>query len=107
MLIGREVARVSGSELTPVTSPAEPDQQPETSTRVVPCVRPALVTHHKRSVARAARSSRVYGVHAIASGVPLNLLSKWMGHASLEVTAIHADALGAEEQRIAARMWSA
>lgn len=46
-----------------------------------------------------------YGVHAIGSGVPLNMLSKWMGHASLEVTAIYADALGAEEQGIAARMW--
>ncbi len=47
-----------------------------------------------------------YGVHAIGSGVPLNLLCKWMGHASLEVTAIYADALGAEEQGIAARMWA-
>ena len=47
-----------------------------------------------------------FGVHAISSGVPLNMLSKWMGHASLEVTAIYADALGAEEQGIAARMWS-
>jgi integrase/recombinase XerD len=46
-----------------------------------------------------------YGVHAISSGVPLNMLSKWMGHASLEVTAIYANALGAEEQGIAARMW--
>lgn len=46
-----------------------------------------------------------YGVHAIGAGVPLNMLSKWMGHASLEVTAIYADALGAEEQGIAARMW--
>ena len=47
-----------------------------------------------------------YGVHAIGSGVPLNMLSKWMGHATLEVTAIYANALGAEEQGIAARMWS-
>ena len=47
-----------------------------------------------------------YGIHAIASGVPLNMLSKWMGHASLEVTAIYANALGAEEQGIAARMWN-
>jgi integrase len=46
-----------------------------------------------------------YGVHAIGSGVPLNMLSKWMGHATLEVTAIYADPLGAEEQGIAARMW--
>ena len=27
-----------------------------------------------------------------------NMLSKWMGHATLEVTAIYADALGAEER---------
>jgi integrase len=46
-----------------------------------------------------------YGVHAISSGVPLNMLSKWMGHATLEATAIYANALGAEEQGIAARMW--
>lgn len=46
-----------------------------------------------------------YGVAAIISGVPLNMLSKWMGHASLEVTAIYANALGAEERSIAERMW--
>ena len=46
-----------------------------------------------------------YGVAAITSGVPLNMLSKWMGHASLEVTAIYANALGAEERAIAERMW--
>ena len=46
-----------------------------------------------------------YGIHAIGSGVPLNMLSKWMGHATLEVTAIYANALGAEEQSIATRMW--
>ena len=40
------------------------------------------------------------------SGVPLNMLSQVVGHATLEVTAIHANALGAEEQGIAARMWS-
>jgi integrase/recombinase XerD len=47
-----------------------------------------------------------YGVHAISSGVPLNMLCKWMGHASMETTAIYASALGAEEQGIAARMWA-
>jgi integrase len=46
-----------------------------------------------------------YGVHAISSGVPLNMLRRWMGHASMETTAIYANALGAEEQGIAARMW--
>lgn len=47
-----------------------------------------------------------FGVHAISSGVPLNMLSKWMGHASLEVTAIYANAQGEEQRSIAARMWS-
>ena len=46
-----------------------------------------------------------YGIHAIGSGVPLNMLSKWMGYSTLEVTAIYANATGAEEQGIAARMW--
>ena len=47
-----------------------------------------------------------YGVHAIGSGVPLNMLSKWMGHSTLEVTAIYANATGAEEQSIATKMWN-
>lgn len=47
-----------------------------------------------------------FGVHAISKGVPLNMLSKWMGHSSLEMTAIYANALGEEQRGIAARMWS-
>lgn len=47
-----------------------------------------------------------YGVHAISRNIPLNMLSKWMGHASLEVTAIYANALGEEQRNIAARMWT-
>src|SRR5260221_1772059 len=47
-----------------------------------------------------------YGVHAISKNIPLNMLSKWMGHASLEVTAIYANALGEEQRTIAARMWA-
>ena len=47
-----------------------------------------------------------YGVHAMRSGVQLNMLSKWMGHASLSTTAIYANASGREEQEIAARMWT-
>jgi integrase/recombinase XerD len=57
---------------------------------------PTVLTVHLRDC---------YGVHAISSGVPLNMLSKWMGHATFEVTAIYANALGAEEHGIAARMW--
>jgi integrase/recombinase XerD len=47
-----------------------------------------------------------YGVHAISKSIPLNMLSKWMGHASLAVTAIYANALGEEQRNIAARMWT-
>jgi len=46
-----------------------------------------------------------YGVHAISSGIPINMLSKWMGHSSLEVTSIYANALGEEQKMLAQRMW--
>lgn len=46
-----------------------------------------------------------FGVVAITNGIPLNMVSKWMGHASLEVTAIYANALGEEPRVIASRMW--
>ena len=47
-----------------------------------------------------------FGVAAIQAGIPLNLLQKWLGHAQLSTTAIYANAVGAEEQSIAARMWT-
>lgn len=47
-----------------------------------------------------------FGIHAIRSGVPLNLVQRWLGHASMETTAIYLDALGEEEREIASRMWS-
>ena len=46
-----------------------------------------------------------YGIHAIRCGVQLNMLQKWMGHASMDTTAIYANAIGAEELAIADRMW--
>ncbi len=46
-----------------------------------------------------------YGIHAIRCGVPLNMLRKWMGHASISTTELYANAMGREEQEIAARMW--
>lgn len=46
-----------------------------------------------------------YGIHAIRSGVQLNMLQKWMGHSSMDTTAIYANAIGAEELAIADRMW--
>lgn len=46
-----------------------------------------------------------YGVYALRAGVPLNMLRKWMGHSSIETTAIYANAVGKEEIEIAGRMW--
>ena len=47
-----------------------------------------------------------YAIHALSKAVPLNLVSKWMGHAKMETTAIYANAVGEEQQNIAARMWT-
>ena len=46
-----------------------------------------------------------FGVAAVSAGIPLNMLQKWLGHAQLSTTAIYADAVGAEEKKIAERMW--
>ena len=47
-----------------------------------------------------------FGLHAIRSGVPLNLVQRWLGHSSMTTTAIYLQAIGAEEREIAARMWT-
>jgi integrase/recombinase XerD len=47
-----------------------------------------------------------FGVAAVSKGIPVNLVQKWLGHAQLSTTAIYANAVGAEEQDIASRMWS-
>lgn len=46
-----------------------------------------------------------FGLHAIRSGVPLNFVQRWLGHASMATTAIYLQAIGPEERAIAARMW--
>jgi integrase/recombinase XerD len=46
-----------------------------------------------------------FGVAAVQAHIPLNLVQRWLGHAQLSTTAIYAEAVGAEEQEIAARMW--
>jgi integrase/recombinase XerD len=47
-----------------------------------------------------------FGINATTSEVPLNMTQKWMGHSRLETTAIYANAVGPEEQKIAERMWA-
>jgi site-specific recombinase XerD len=47
-----------------------------------------------------------FAVHALMRDVPLNKVSAWLGHASLDTTAIYTAVSGKEEDAIAARMWS-
>lgn len=47
-----------------------------------------------------------FGVVAVQARIPLNLVQRWLGHAQLSTTAIYAEAIGQEEQEIAARMWT-
>jgi integrase/recombinase XerD len=46
-----------------------------------------------------------FGLHALRSGVPINLVKRWLGHARLETTEIYLQAVGVEEREIAAKMW--
>ena len=47
-----------------------------------------------------------FGVHATLSGIQLHMLCRWMGHASVETTAIYATVVGREEIALASKMWS-
>lgn len=46
-----------------------------------------------------------FGIAALHAGVPLTLLQKWMGHASLRTTAIYLAVCGPDEIAFAARLW--
>jgi len=48
-----------------------------------------------------------FGIGTLQSGVPLNLVQRWLGHASINTTAIYADVSGDEEAAFAARFWGA
>ena len=46
-----------------------------------------------------------YGIHAIASGVPLTELQTLLGHADLKTTSIYLNTQGAEKRALVSRMW--
>lgn len=46
-----------------------------------------------------------FGINVTVNDIPMHMVQKWIGHAQLSTTAIYADAVGKEEQDIAARMW--
>lgn len=47
-----------------------------------------------------------FGVAAVSAGIPLNVVQRWLGHAQISTTAIYANASGAEERSMAAKMWN-
>jgi integrase len=47
-----------------------------------------------------------FGVCSLHSGVPINLVQRWMGHARLETTAIYLNVCGPEELAFARRFWN-
>ena len=46
-----------------------------------------------------------FAVAALERGVPINMLQKWLGHARLATTAIYGNAVGAEERKMAEKLW--
>jgi len=46
-----------------------------------------------------------FGIATLQASVPLNLVSRWMGHSRLSTTAIYTAASGPEELAFAARFW--
>lgn len=46
-----------------------------------------------------------FAIACLDKGIPLNMVQKWMGHSSIETTAIYANATGQEERKLAARLW--
>lgn len=47
-----------------------------------------------------------FAIAALEENVPLNIVSRWLGHSNLQTTAIYANFSGREERGLAARMWA-
>jgi site-specific recombinase XerD len=47
-----------------------------------------------------------FGVTAVAKGVPLNIVQRLLGHASITTTTIYTEASGPEEREIVSRFWA-
>jgi integrase/recombinase XerD len=71
-----------------------------------------------RRIDEVMKAAKIQGVHACPKGlrhgfaiacmgeqIPLNIISKWLGHSSIITTAIYANATGQEERNIASRLW--
>jgi integrase/recombinase XerD len=74
-----------------------------TAWRRVKCVMAAARITGDQAMPKGLRHS--FGVDAFQSGIPPHLVQRWLGHASLETTAIYGDVIGPEERAFSARMW--
>lgn len=86
----------------------------QTNKRLWPWCRTTAWQHVKTVMAEAGISGpqacpkglrHAFAVLSLQSGVPINLVSRWLGHSRLETTAIYAEAIGDEEKAIAERFW--
>lgn len=84
--------------------------------RLWPWCRSTAWRHIKIAMRRAGITGRgacprglrhAFGVGTLQSGVPLNLLQRWLGHARISTTAIYANASGPEELAFARQFWQA
>lgn len=61
------------------------------------------MTHGLQELAKCKKT--LWGASHCPKDSPLNMFSKWLGHAVLEVSAIYANPLREEQRTIAARIW--
>jgi Phage integrase family len=60
---------------------------------------------HNKSAAMPKGLRHSFGVNGFQNSVPPHLVQRWLGHGSLETTAIYGDVSGSEEREFAARGW--
>lgn len=46
-----------------------------------------------------------FAVHCLVNNVPITLIKKWLGHASLNTTSIYLDVANEEEKKFAEKIW--
>ncbi|WP_298921442.1 site-specific integrase [uncultured Roseobacter sp.] len=100
------------SELRPLSGAAGTDYLWSQENRIIPRItayRWIKGLMHEAQIDGAKACPRglrhAYGTRAILSGVPLHMLQRWMGHASMRTTAIYSTVLGPEQLELSDRMW--
>jgi integrase len=66
-----------------------------------------LLADVSRTAAMPKGLRHAFGVAAFQGSIPPHLVQRWLGHASLETTAIYGDVAGQEEREFASRLWRA